>query len=121
MGEYGPGLTSGQMFNKDKERIRHALNGEILCGEDENGFIYQKASKEECDKYILSTFDNAVFEVQRANTSGRALNRIIKEYTDLSEMDIFQIYQDFVMEEDAKFNDYIYETNEEDIEHEEAD
>lgn len=32
MGEYGPGLTSGQAFNKDKERIKHALKNELVCG-----------------------------------------------------------------------------------------
>ena len=38
MGEYGPGLTSGQAFMKDKERIKKALEGFLVCGEDDDGF-----------------------------------------------------------------------------------
>lgn len=109
MGEYGPGLTSGQCFNMDKERIRHALKGELICGESENGFEYAPASKEECEKFILLAFDNAVFQCKQALDSGRVHERILKENTKLSDQEVFQLYLRYMEEERQKYNDYIYE------------
>lgn len=71
MGEYG--VNSGMLaFAYDKERIKHALDGELMCGEDENGFVYEKATAQECRTFILSAFDNAVHMCQQAWASGRA-------------------------------------------------
>lgn len=78
MGKYGPGLTIGQVFNLEKEQVRHALKGELMCGEDGNGFIYRKAAKEECDRYILSAFDNAVFHLLEANKFCRVYDEILE-------------------------------------------
>ena len=36
MSIYGSGLTFGQIANMEKERIKHALEGEKCAGEDEN-------------------------------------------------------------------------------------
>lgn len=113
MSEYGAGLTSGQCFNMDKERIKHALKGELVCGENEDGFIYESASQEECEKYILSAFDNAVFHCKQAHDSGRVHERILKEHTELSDEEIFKLYIAYMGEESQKYNDYIYEGLEE--------
>ena len=48
MSEYASGFTFGRRCMMDKERIKHALKGELVIGEDENGFIYGKASRVEC-------------------------------------------------------------------------
>lgn len=108
MGEYGPGLTSGQAFNKDKERIKHALKGELVCGESESGFEYAAAPKEECEEYILQAFDNAVFQCQQALTSGRVQERILRD-KGFNPEDIMQDYIAYMGEESQKYNDYIYE------------
>ena len=71
--QYGSGITMGQAFAMDKERIKHALKGELMCGETEEGFEYAPATKEECDRYILSTFDNAVYHCRQANAGGVVL------------------------------------------------
>ena len=102
MSEYGPGLTLGQAFNLDKERIKHALRGELVCGEDENGFKYIKNTKEACEEYILSAFDNAVHHALKANTAARALEKIAGEVD-------FKKYMEAEAEEEAKYNDYVYE------------
>ena len=78
MSEYGSGLTFGQTRNMDKERIKHALRGELMCGEDENGFVYAKATPEECAAYILSAYDDCVYHAKQAMDSGRALERLMK-------------------------------------------
>lgn len=109
MGEYGPGLTSGQCFNMDKERIKHALRGELVCGESENGFEYAPAPQEECEKFIISAFDNAVFQCKQAHDAGRAHERILKECTKLSDKEIMAKYIKYMAEESQKYNDYIYE------------
>lgn len=109
MGEYGPGLTSGQCFNMDKERIKYALKGELICGESEKGFEYAPAPKEECEKYILRAFDNAVFQCKQALDSGRAHERLLKESTKLSDAQLMHKYMQYMGEESQKYNDYIYE------------
>lgn len=78
--EYGSGIKIGTAFQYDKERIKHALKGEIMVGENEYGFIYDKCSKEEADKYILSAFDHAVYQALKANASACVLESMIEEY-----------------------------------------
>ena len=78
MSEYGSGLTFGQTRNMDKERIKHALCGELMCGEDEKGFVYAKATSEECAAYILSAYDDCVYHAKQAMDNGRALERLMK-------------------------------------------
>lgn len=110
MAEYGPGLTMGQCFSNDKERIRHALDGELFCGEDEEGnFEYMMATREECCEYIISAFDNAVYQALSAMASGRALDAIMRKHgiePDLKE------YMATVEEENTRFEgDYTYDCN----------
>lgn len=106
MAEYGSCITFTKSCSYDKERIKHALKGELLCGEDENGFIYASASKEECDKYILQAYDNVVYHAKQAMDSGRALDRLIADEN--IEID-FHKYIKYMCEEQEKFNDYDYE------------
>ena len=80
MGEYGPGLTMGQIFNIDKERIKHALAGELLYTDTESGeLIYRPASPEECREFILRKFDNAVFHCLEQMKFGRVYDWIIEK------------------------------------------
>ena len=52
----------GLEYNEDKERIRHALNGELPVRiKDRSCKEYRPAGKEECDKYILFLYDKAVY------------------------------------------------------------
>ena len=76
MGEYGPGMTMGQAAELDKERVRHALAGELMCGEDGNGFVYEPAPKDECEAYILGVVDEWYFQAKQMADSGRAMERV---------------------------------------------
>lgn len=107
MSQYGSGITLGQAFNMDKEIIKHALRGELVCGEDENGFKYIKNTKEACEEYILSAFDNAVRHALKANTALRALEKTAGSVD-------FEKYIKTEAEEEAKYNDYVYEVKEND-------
>ena len=114
MAEYGPGLTFGQMCALDKERIKHAMQGELMIGEDEDGqFVYEHASKAECDAYILAAYDNCVFQARAAMDSGRALDRLFKEVTGYEAHEKhFKRYIALAEEESAKFrDDYQYESD----------
>lgn len=111
MGEYGPGLTSGQAFMLDKERIRNALAGKLICGETDAGFEYAEAPEEECAAYILSAFDNAVFQCQKSMASGRVLERLLKEKTKMKDADILHDYIHLMQEEELKYDDYVYESD----------
>lgn len=111
MAEYGPGLTMGRCFSLDKERIKHALNGELMCGENEDGeFEYELATKAECDRYIISAFDNAVYQALSANASGRALDTILRRHGIEPSV---QEYMEFLEEEKLRYaEDYEYEEEE---------
>ena len=135
MSEYGSGISFSTARMYDKERIKHAFMGELMCGEDENGFIYAPASKEECEKFILSAYDSAVYCAIQAIASTRATERFAKdvEAHDLTISEenmqkyhitrprdkkqhylyIGSIYSEYMNEELQKF-DYEYENGEED-------
>ena len=108
--KYAPGTTMGQMFNMEKDIIKHAIDGEIVSGEDEDGFIYEPASFEECRKAILAAFDNAVYHCLEANAFGRVYDYLLEKngvtYT-LQEILLSKAI------EDSRFNDYQYEPPEE--------
>ncbi len=78
MSEYGSGISFARACAYDKERIKEALKGRQMIDEDENGFKYRKASKEECDSFIVSAFDNAVYHAMEAMRSARALEKYMK-------------------------------------------
>lgn len=78
MGEYGSGVSLTQAFNYDKERLLHALKGELLWGESEEGFIYEEASEEECRKFIIDVFDNAVYHALQGYSSGRVYEKVLE-------------------------------------------
>ena len=111
MSEYGSCISKAEMFNLDKERIKMALKGELVSGEDESGFTYAPASKEECEKYILKAFDNAVFHCLECARSGRALEKILDE-NGIKPEQYFQEYVSITMElqmKDAQEYPFYYE------------
>lgn len=106
MEEYGPSLTMGKMFSLDKERIRKALEGYLIDGEDENGFTYRKATKAECDRFILQKFDNAVYHCLEETAFCRVYSNILESrgiHVDLHEILVNKA------REDNRFQDYEYE------------
>ena len=116
MSEYGSGLTFGQACNFDKERIKHALRGELMCDEDENGFVYAPASREECERYILRAYDECVYQASQSMDSGRALDRLMKNHgLVMGESYTLAEYGNLVEEEHRKFNDYVYEPDDEEL------
>ena len=116
MSEYGSGISMGDAFSMDKERIKHALNGEIMVGEEEGGFIYDKASKKECDDFILHAFDNAVYwalkmcldsnifadMVEKFKRKEITENDILVEYLDKEHERGMEIYEDYEFESDRE-------------------
>ena len=110
MSEYGSGLTFGQTRNLDKERIKRALRGELVCGEDENGFIYAKANREDCERFILAAYDDCVYHAKQAMDSGRALERLLKSKgVEVGVTYTLDEYMTFTEEATREFDDYLYE------------
>ena len=109
MSEYAPGHTIGSAAELDKKRIKQALEGKLLAGEDENGFIYESAPKKECDRFILDAFDNMVYQCRQLAAAGRALERILYERFDLEPDQYFHLYMQYVSEEERKYRNYISE------------
>ena len=77
MSEYGSGVSLVQAFNYDKERLLKALDGQLLCGETEEGFEYEDASDEDCRAFIISVFDNAVYHALQGYQSGRVMEQVM--------------------------------------------
>ncbi len=64
-----------------KEHIKHAFNNQLFDYEDEDGNpIYRPCTKKEAEEYILSAFDDAVYQALNAMHSGRALEYILKQH-----------------------------------------
>ena len=116
MGEYHSGITLGQAGEFDKERVRHALAGELMCGEDENGFVYKSAPKEECDAFILDVVDNWVFESKRLADSGRAIERIMNRHG--FQMDFHEYLIEMHSAEVEHAGDYLFENQRKELEDE---
>ena len=106
MGIYGTGRTMGQKFNMDKERIKHALNGELAYSKNENGFIYRPAPIEECESFILKTFDNVVYHLLEMTKFGRIYDYLLEKNGIKYSMQDIMIGKAI---EDCKPDDYQYE------------
>lgn len=117
MSLYGSGLSFGQMANMEKERIKHAMEGERCVGEDENGFIWESCSNEDADAEILSIFDNCVSQALKAMHASRAMEKIATDYgyqNDPAE------YEKALTDTDM-ISDYVFEGEQEDIPESELD
>lgn len=115
MAKYGCGLSFGRVCMLEKEQIKHALKGELACGETDDGFVYAPAGKEECDRFILSAYDECVYQAKDAMDSGRALERLMKSRgVELDVTYTLEEYMRFFMEAAIEFNDYVYEPEEDD-------
>ena len=100
------GKTLDKTLMEKKEMIRHAMNGELPQGEDENGTIFRSASREECMQYILAAYDNAVYHCLESNKFGKVYDRILeKNGIKLTMKEIVLLKAD----EDAKKTDYEFE------------
>ena len=111
MSEYGNGITMAKAFSYDKERIKKALTGQILAGESEDGFIYKPADKEDCNTYILSAFDNAVYQCREALAHGRAMEAYLKSKGINIDFKEFLPFIEAEKKKDYESNAYIYEND----------
>ncbi len=97
--------TMGSYLRMLKEDIKEALQGKVEGA---------PASKEECDKVILSAFDEAAYHLHELAASNRALNRIMEDHGCKLDAELFQEYIVAREEERYKYNDYKHEGEEDD-------
>ena len=91
-----------------KEKIKHALNNEVIDYYDDNNKpVWIKAEKKETNRVILDCFDEAVYQAKAAMTSGRVLDRLYRK--DMRKEPDFQEYLKLAAEEEQKYNTYRYE------------
>ena len=103
MGEYGSGVSLIQAFNYDKERLLKALDGQLMCGETEDGFEYAEATSEECRAFIISVFDNAVYHALQGYQSGRVLEKSAEANgVDIKSGQFFKDYLHFKTKDDEE-------------------
>ena len=94
MSEYGNGISMMQAFKMDNERIMKALEGKLLSGEDDNGFIYTDAPKEKCDEYIENTYQHAVYCCAEAVAWMRLYDDFIRAALELDDNGILKAFAD---------------------------
>lgn len=59
----------------EQERLKKALNGEILAGETATGYFYRKGTKEECKQEILNLHDSIVKRLKEALMASSAYEK----------------------------------------------
>ena len=103
MSEYGCGVSLIQAFNYDKERLLKALDGQLICGETEDGFEYAPATEAECREFIIHVFDNAVYHALQGYSSGRVMEKVAEANgIDINSGQVFKDYLHFKMTEDSE-------------------
>ncbi len=77
--KYGNGTSLVTACTLDKEEIRHALKGEIVCDIEEDRIHYRKGTKEECEEVVLSNYNEAVFQLIEATRANKVFERYLKD------------------------------------------
>lgn len=95
--------TMGNYMMLLKKDIKEALQGRVEGA---------PASKEECDKVILSAFDEAVYRLQDMLAHGRAMERVAVNHGCKFDAELLREYMAVYEEEERKYNDYKYEGKE---------
>ncbi len=113
MGVINSELTMQQAFALDKERIRKAFMCQLVCAETEDGLVYEEATAEDCEEFILNVFDNAVEKFIQAYSTNKALEIIAKknglnfeDYLDELEKEVNVQY-----ESEMDNSEYMFENN----------
>lgn len=99
-------MTFAEDAEIDKEHVRHALCGELVAGEDEEGFVYETAPRADCERFILEVTDKWYHMAKLLADSGRAVERIMERHG--FKMD-FQEYLQEVVRAKKEYDTYVYE------------
>lgn len=109
MSEYGPGLSLEQVAEMDKERLKNAVRGFLVIGTDDEGeFIYDHATPEECEEYILDVFDHWYYMTKQGMDVGRALERVLENHGIKTEEYFFEFAAEYEHAH-KEYNNYVYE------------
>ena len=118
MGKYGPGVSLAEMAEMEKDSVRQAIRGFLVVGQDGEGeFIYDHATPEECEEYILGVLDHWYYLAKQGADVGRALERVLENHGIKTEEYFFE----FIVEYDnaqKEYNNYIYEFEKKDLQEE---
>lgn len=81
MSIFNPALTLAQNAANMKEYIRHALAGEVYCGNNEDGSpAFELDTKANCDRFILSVYDVLFGCAETASRTATALETIAENH-----------------------------------------
>ncbi len=105
MSEYG-NVSMIQAFNYDKERLLKALDGQLMCGENEHGLEYADAPEDECRAYIIQVFDNAVYHALQGYGCGRIYEKVMEANgLNISDGQLFKDFMHFKMLDESEQTD----------------
>lgn len=109
MSKYGPGVTLAEMAEMEKACVKQAVRGFLPVGYNGEGeFLFDHATPEECEEYILDILDHWYYVAKQGADVGRALEKVLENHGVKPEEYFFE----FAVEYDhasKEYNNYIYE------------
>ena len=72
--------TIGSAGEQDKELVRHAMRGELPTIETDDGWEFEAASREDCERFVLEVVDKWVCQCKELADSGRAVERVMSRH-----------------------------------------
>lgn len=100
--------TIGRKGQQDKEMVMHALKGELPVGETEDGWEYEGAAKEDCDRFVLEVLDHWVCQCKQLADSGRAMEAVMKRHR--FKMPFMEYFEEMTKAE-REYDDYVTEAD----------
>ena len=118
MSKYGPGVSLAEMAEMEKACVRQAVRGFLAVGQNGEGeFLFDHATPEECEEYILGVLDHWYYLAKQGMDVGRALERVLENHGIKTEEYFFE----FMVEYDTackEHDNYVYEFEKKELQEE---
>lgn len=73
-------MTIHEQIGIDREQLRRALNKrELVVALDEEGYIYEKATDDEINDFVMNMFAEYAYQWQQANDCACVLDDLLSE------------------------------------------
>ena len=121
MGKYGSGVSLVEMAELEKDCVRQAGRGFLVVGQDGEGeFIYDHATPEECEEYILGVIDHWYYVAKQGADAGRAFEQVLKNHGLETEEYFFEFAAEFSKAQ-KEYDFYVYEFEKKELQEEAED
>lgn len=121
MGKYGSGVSLAEMAEMEKACVRQAIRGFLPVGYNEEGeFLFDHATPEECEEYILDILDHWYYVAKQGADAGRAFERVLENHGLKTDEYFFEFAAEFDKAQ-KEYNNYVYEFMKKELQEEAED